>query len=369
MNERSSMVRVAACALWLWAGCGADDAPEPVLPVAGGSGGVGGDAGATSGGMGGGGGAGGAVSTSGGAGGAGGRGDAGVMMQDAGAHDAQVDAAQDAGSDAAAPLATCPGGAEPPLSWQEHWFEHEQTLSLVFHDDCVAVYFDDDVDRQQAQWLYAYLSRTWEYSLATYGPMGEERLYAIFHQDKYGGGHPSYWYDDSHDNRNVADHGGGDWSDGNYDLASHEVAHIVESTAPYPRRSSPAFGLWGDSKWAEIYQYDLYLALGMDEHAAVVFERFESAVDDFPRPGTRWFRDWFYPLWRDYGGAQVMTRFFALLAEHDVEDGMSWGEYVHFTSGAAGTDVKPLAMTAFGWPDEWEDEWQAARVEYPGVVY
>jgi hypothetical protein len=48
---------------------------------------------------------------------------------------------------------------------------------------------------------------------------------------------------------------------------------------------------------------------------------------------------------------------------------MSWGEYVHFTSGAAGTDVKALATAAFGWPADWEGEWQAARAEYPDVVY
>ena len=43
----------------------------------------------------------------------------------------------------------------------------------------------------------------------------------------------------------------------------------------------------------------------MTEHAERVFQRFTNASDDFPRPGTRWFRDWFYPLWRDHGGAQV----------------------------------------------------------------
>ena len=137
----------------------------------------------------------------------------------------------------------------------------------MFYDDCVAIYFDADVDRDEAEWMFAYVSRIWEYSLATYGAMGEERLFAIFHQGKYGGGHPSYWYDASHDNRNVADQGGNDWSEGNYDVVSHEIGHVVESTAPYPRRTSPAFGLWGDSKWAEFYQYDLYVALGMTEHA------------------------------------------------------------------------------------------------------
>jgi len=268
------------------------------------------------------------------------------------------------------PLARCTGGAEPPASWQEHWFEHDQALSRVYYDDCVAVYFDADVDREQAQWLFSYMSRIWEYSLATYGPMGEERLFAIFHQGKYGGGHPSYWYDDSHDSRNVTDQGGGNWREGNYDIASHEVGHIVESTAPYPRRTSPAFGLWMDSKWIEIYQYDLYLALGMDEHAATVFDRFSATSDDFPRAGTHWFRDWFHPLWRDHGGAAFMTRFFQLLQDHyRGGGGMNWGQYVHFSSGAAGTDLKALASEAFGWPAQREQEWLEAREEFPLVTY
>ena len=33
-------------------------------------------------------------------------------------------------------------------------------------------------------------------------------------------------------------------------------------------------------------------------------------------PGARWFRDWFYPLWRDCGRAEIMNRFFRELARH-----------------------------------------------------
>jgi hypothetical protein len=313
------------------------------------------------------GGSGGGTVAGGGSGGVGGMGEAGAGGQGAAGDAAAGEGG--AGEDGGEPLARCVGGPEPPASWQEHWFEHEQLLTRVFHDDCVAIYFDADVDRDEAAWLFPYVSRIWEYSLATYGAMGEERLFVIFHQGKYGGGHPSYWYDASHDNRNVADQGGNDWSQGNYDLVSHEIGHVVESTAPYPRRSSPAFGLWGDSKWAEFYQYDLYVALGMTEHAEAVFDRFTNASDDFPRPGTRWFRDWFHPLWRDHGGAQVMVNFFRLLHDHYDGGAMNWGEYVHFSSGAAGTDLVALATEAFGWPDEWQQQLEEARAEFPEVTY
>jgi len=278
------------------------------------------------------------------------------------------------GSAGSAPLATCPGGATPPGTWQEHWFEHNQNVKLFKYDDCAAIYFDDDMDPNEAAWIFPFVSNVWKYSLATYGYMGPERVYAIFHQDKYGGGHPSYYYDSSHDNRNVSDAGGGNWKDGNWDLTSHELGHIVESTASHTKYGSPAFGLWGDSKWMEFYQYDVYVGLGMDEHAKVVFDRFTNQSDNFPRAGTRWFRDWFYPLWRDYGHAQVMVRFFGLLEQHYPAQnkrmgGMNWGEYVHFTSGAAKKDLKPLATTAFGWPAEWESQLQAAKQEFPQITY
>lgn len=230
------------------------------------------------------------------------------------------------------------------------------------------------MDKTKAAWIMPFVSNVWKYSLATYGSMGPERVYAIFHQGKYSGGHPSYYYDASHDNRNVSDVGGGNWNDGNWDVTSHELGHIVESTASHSKYGSPAFGLWKDSKWMEFYQYDVYVGLGMTQHAKVVFDRFTAQTDDFPRAGTRWFRDWFYPLWRDYGHAQVMVRFFGLLEQHYAAQNkrmgnMTWGEYIHFTSGAAKKDLKPLATTAFGWPADWDTQLAQAKQKYPQITY
>ena len=230
------------------------------------------------------------------------------------------------------------------------------------------------MDRDQSAWLFDFVSKAWQYSLDTYGDMGPGRLSAIFHTGKYFGGHPSYYYDDSHDNRNVVDQGGGDWREGNYDVPSHEIAHIVESTASHTKYGSPAFGLWRDSKWAEFYQYDLYKGLGMESDAERVFNDFSGKVEDFPRPGTRWFSDWFHPLWRDYGGAQVMVRFYGLLGEHFPAQNqrmgsMNWGEYIHFTSGAAETDLTELATSAFGWSEQWQAELDEARAEFPEITY
>ena len=266
----------------------------------------------------------------------------------------------------------------PPATWQEHWFEHNQVVKLLAYDEHAAIYVDDDVNRAAAGWLLPFMSRLWQYTKQTYGQSfgSDPRIYSIHHQGRYSGGHPSTYLDQSHDNRNVSDCGPGPWNEGAVDLPSHEVAHVVEG-GNNAMLGSPAFPIWKDSKWAEIYQYDVYLALGMPADAQRLFTKFTNTTDSFPRPGTRWFRDWFFPLWKDHGGAQVMVRFFKLLSLHfpkraggrSYARDLNWGEYIHFTSGAAGVDLKARATTAFGWPAEWEAQYQKARTDFPAVTY
>jgi hypothetical protein len=270
--------------------------------------------------------------------------------------------------------------AAPPSTWREYWFEHNQLLQRVAYNDEVAVYFDNDVKRDGTDWILPFMTKLWRYTKETYGAFGKEgRLYAIFHQGKYAGGHPSTYFDASHDSRDVTDCGPGPWDTPKFDMPSHEVSHIVEGASD-GIHGSPAFDIWGDSKWAEFYQYDAYVALGMDADAKRLYDRFTKGSDSFPRPGTYWFRDWFYPLWHDHGHVAVMVRFFHLLASYfpkAKEEGgstgfarqMNWGEYVHFMSGAAKTDLKPLATKAFGWPPEREAQYQKARTDFPQIAY
>ena len=206
----------------------------------------------------------------------------------------------------------------PPKIWKEHWFEHAQVVQLVDFNAEVAVYFDDGVRRgEETAWITPFMTRAWKYTKATYGPFGDPkgRLFAIFHQGRYGGGHPSTYFDASHEHRNVTDCGEGAWDESKVDLPSHEIGHIVEG-ASRGIHESPAFDLWHDSKWIELYQYDLYVGLGMKADAERVFAKFTAQVDDFPRPGTHWFGDFFHPAWRDHGKSKLMAGFFRLLAAH-----------------------------------------------------
>jgi hypothetical protein len=276
---------------------------------------------------------------------------------------------------AATPTPTPTPQGAPPATWQEHWFEHVQNVSLIQYNDTVALYFDADVNRAAANWMMPYLTNLWNYARATYGNLNQTRLFSIHHEGRYFGGHPAYWYDAGHDFRNVSDVGGSNWATPQYEVVTHETAHIVESVA-HGKKGSPAFGLWGDSKWAEFYIYDAYVALGMTSEAQNVYNRWIATSESYPRPGTFWFRDWFYPLWRDHGHAQVMVRFNQLLGQYyptnssgHFSRNMNMGEFVHFMSGAAGTNLKARATTAFGWPAQYETEWNNARAQFPQITY
>ncbi|MET0404378.1 MAG: hypothetical protein ABW123_18345 [Cystobacter sp.] len=274
-------------------------------------------------------------------------------------------------------LSSAPALAQnAPATWTEHWFEHNQTVSRVFQDNDVAVYFDSAVNRS-ITWPNSYLASVWKYTKRTYGHFGADpQLYAIFHTAKYSGGHPSTYFDAGHDNRNVIDVGSSSstaWTSGtgnDLDIVTHEVAHIVEGAAK-GIKNSPAFPLWGDSKWAEIFNYDVYLALGRTSDATRWYNLMVNASDNFPRANTRWFRDWFYPIYSKYGGAAVLNRYFVLLAQHFPKNGTSysrnlnWGEFIHFWSGAAGVNLKTQATSAFGWPAEWETQFVQAQKTFP----
>jgi len=265
---------------------------------------------------------------------------------------------------------------EPPTTWQEHWFEHNHLVSRVYYDSDLALYYDDDMPRT-VTWPNTYMGDVWRYTKRVYGSFGSDsRLFAVLHAASYRGGHPSTYFDASHDYRNTIDVGAGTsnspWdkeTGNNLDLVTHEVGHIVE-LASKGVHGSPAFNLWGDSKWNEIFIYDVYNGLGRTDEATRWYNLMIANSDGFPRAGTHWSRDWFYPIYSQHGGATVLNKFFELLAQYYPKNGgnyardMNWGEFVHFWS-AAGINLKPMATKAFGWPAAWETQFNAARAEFP----
>ena len=42
--------------------------------------------------------------------------------------------------------------ADPPATWQEHWFDHRQLLRLYHSDEHCAIYVDPGVRRAEVRW-------------------------------------------------------------------------------------------------------------------------------------------------------------------------------------------------------------------------
>jgi hypothetical protein len=274
----------------------------------------------------------------------------------------------------------------PAATWQEHWFEHAELLKLVAWNDTAALYFDDGMPREAGKTMLPFFTRSWKVAQQRYGnaankQLDTDRLFFVGHQGtKYPNpsAHTATTYDANHDNRNVIDFNRGDWSDvkGQYDTLLLQVARLVEKIAS-GHSGSPASTLWGD-RWADFFTYDAYLGMNMTTEAQAFYNKTVTKSDSFPMTGTYWFRDWFYPLWKDRGGATVMANFFRLVGENyplkansqEYARSMNMGEFIHFMSGAANKDLRAQAKATFGvWLNTWNDAFMQARTDFPKVTY
>lgn len=301
-----------------------------------------------------------------------------------------------------------PSGCDPPAPAEfadDYVAAHTQRVTRVFCDTDVAVYFDDDLRGLPASgtsWTGPFLKEVWRHYKDNYGTCavprdlpapigpgceryGQEQLFAFFHQNKHFGGTVANRFDSFSGFRNTIDAGDNGWSVNNAtlrDVITHEACHIVEG-ANNGVHESPAFQVWGDSKWAEICQYDFYVRTGRTADASRVFNQFTSNRDSLP-PGASnaaWFRDWFFPLWQQTGGnVAFMDRFFGLLSrffpKHLENQNRNFiydrrlnaGEFVHFMSGAVGRDLSEMAEGAFNTGFN-RAQFEQAQRDFPGVVY
>jgi hypothetical protein len=288
-----------------------------------------------------------------------------------------------------------PPGA-PSKTWQEHWQNHSMLVSRVYYDDNVVLYYDQFMD-PTVTWTHKAMSDTWAYVKKNYGYMGEDpHLYVIFHNvvdetnplggGDVDGGHPSTYFDEGHDYRNVADNGLTDWTyptGEQIGIPVHEIGHVVEGCS-HGMHGSPSFTIWGDSKFMEIFNYDVLMNIGrQDEAARVVYDlSHRDPYAPYPGqrfPGTQWFSNWFFPIYNAYGKGAVLNRYFGVLADNYPKVGkeytrdrdMNLGEFVHFWSGAAGANLNDQAKKAFGvhWTTDVQDEFKQAQIDFSNVKY
>ncbi len=276
-------------------------------------------------------------------------------------------------------------------TWQEHW-GHTMQLTLFDYDDNVAIYHDENV-YPSITWPTAMFSKCWAYIKSNYGGSGtfgsDPRLRVVMHRlvpsnaDAYSGGHPAGYKDATHDFHNTIDCGLSDWfSDRgeNIGLPIHEMGHIVEDNID-GIKGSPSGALWGDSKFLEIFNYDVWMHVGLESEGEHVHQQM---LDQNPYPGTtfpgvRWFIDWFYPIYNAHGKNVLLYKYFQVLrANYPVVNGeivqnhnMNLGEFVHFWSAAAGVDLRPQARIAFNPvlpPGNWEIDKGHPEYWAPGYV-
>ncbi|TRW25340.1 discoidin domain-containing protein [Flavobacterium zepuense] len=266
-----------------------------------------------------------------------------------------------------------PAGS-PPRNIIESWAGHNNELFRQYFDNNVAVYYSDDVARP-LEWPFEFLSKTTEHANDVYGMFGiENRLYAVFHTSS-----PAPYvataFDSQSENRNLFDIGfnGYEMSGTNTDNILLSVSKIVE-TSSNGISGSAAGDVWGDT-FSQIFLYDAYASQQMQADADRIFGQYNTATANFPRENTYWFRDWYYPIYSNYGGGQAFGNFFRIVAQYYPTTGnsfshdMNMGEFVHFFSGATGEDLLPLATEAFGWNDEWQDQLITARADFPTLNY
>lgn len=275
----------------------------------------------------------------------------------------------------------------PQKKWLEHWYEHADLLTNVYYNDDLALYYDDAMDTA-ITWPRGAYTRIWHYIKQTYGSFGDSsRLYVVLHANKHeGSGHHSPYYDVSHDYRNVLDAGESlsDWYKESGDklrLPIHEIGHIIASSSNGRTHDLQDDNIWGDSKFAEIFIYDVLLNSGYKSEADAVYAQMNdpSQTDNYSYPGVKFpgvnfFVDWFYPIYTKYGKGAVLARYFKQIADNvpmDRTDDLNLGEFVHFFSGAAGANLREQAKIAFKdyWTSEAEAQLKQAQLDYPGVKY
>lgn len=254
-------------------------------------------------------------------------------------------------------------------------------------------YKKSDVD----QLYYDFYAANWDYVFECYGEeLSDSRLHVLLIPQEGGGGLASiydYRSASAEYSNMVYIKANKSWFKNRaesgyiYDVMAHEICHIIEGVGG-GYNGSMFYPIWGDSKWAEILQYDIFSALGSPRaqswHNSYGVGENAAGGASYPTEGrvSYWYRDFFYPTYEAYGKTDVLKKFWKLQKEHYRRKNGNFvsvstnpggrgnlGELIHFWSGACGVDVKKYAIKAFGWNDQYEMWLEKAKIDYPDVVY
>jgi hypothetical protein len=282
----------------------------------------------------------------------------------------------------------------PPTTWQETgWYGgHDRPLTRRPLDSDIAMYVDQYVTPTSVDWLRPILNQNFIYAKSAYGSFSDQYLYVVAEQDGrpedvndlYGIGGLVGYDDPIGTHKNITFAASGNWADQNdgwnVGALTHELAHVVEATHD-GWFESPSFSAWGDSKWADIFIWDVYSHSTLLSPTFVnnTFNEHNQITDDY---GNYWFRDFLYPLYAgtlgntdpSRKGGALYDRYFDLLVQYLPKldsryagKNMTLGEFIHFMSGAAQVNLEAQAKIAFRWTPELELQLANAQLMFPEV--
>ena len=263
----------------------------------------------------------------------------------------------------------------PLRGLSESWNGHDEDVLRQYFDVSAAVYYDPEVDRS-IEWPFSFFSDSWAYVVENYGTYGQNSLlYVVGHGEADKSSFFKTHFEEDAENRSLIDHPitASSPTGAAIDEPAALMAKVVEHSSNGVHKS-PAEAIWQD-KFTEIFTYDLYLKLGLESEAERVKAEFLETSVDLPKADTYWFRDWFLPIYENYNGSVTLSNFFKVLSTHypindtDYAKDMTLGELVHFFSGATGADLEPLALEAFGFDDQNQQELLIARGRFPNLNY
>jgi len=266
----------------------------------------------------------------------------------------------------------------PTSTWTVGWPEHNaEALDLVYYNEDVVIYSGAGTPRPTT-WIYPFSTKMWQYVKKQYGDFGREnRLYVAARTADDHTVFAGTIFDAATSYRNVAGvtATAQEWADTAewaMDAQVQAVATLVDGSL-HGMQGTP-LGTISGTKWTEIFQFDVYMALGMEADADRIYYQYENAAVDYPVADTHWIRDWYYPIYDGYGKGKVLNKFFELLAKHFPKNGKAYardlnmGEFVYFWQAAAiskdPVDVIPLATDAFGWNPEWQAQFDQAKIDF-----
>jgi len=268
--------------------------------------------------------------------------------------------------------------ADPPTEWKErHWGDlTEKKLPRVYFDDKIAVYWSEDIKSKTIpNNKRDFLIKAWTQVTKTYGKFGNDsRLHVVCHEVEgkvgwYGGSYMQERFD--HKNVISVIFSTNIWS-GQFD--DSKFGDLVLAMAPIVGDSygavegDPTERIWKDT-WTKIFAYDVFMGMRDSKLAKYVSDRYSK---EYPE----WYGKWFSKIWKQ----NFLKEYFQLLVQYwpkeNGENGfpkysrkMTFGEYLHFTSGAVKRDLTDQYKAAFDWDEETEEELNGAKSEFSQVRY